>query len=162
MALNALGSGSSGFKQPKVQEHGRDRNVLESFKNKNPHAKQWVRLICSEFTSLCPKTGQPDWAEICVNYIPDKKMVESKSLKLFLNSFRETGGFHEDVCCIIADDLFSLMQPHFLEVYGRFHPRGGIAIYPYVTRSKGRRWKGFEEQRILSFAQVETKGPVLK
>jgi len=68
--------------------------VLESFANKNPQSEAWTTFICTEFTSLCPKTGQPDFAKIFVNYIADKKMVESKSMKLYLFSFRNHGDFH--------------------------------------------------------------------
>ena len=85
--------------------------VLEAFDNKHPGNDYWVRFNCPEFTSLCPITGQPDFAEIRICYIPDVKMVESKSLKLYLFSFRNHGAFHEDCVNIIMKDLIHLMNP---------------------------------------------------
>ncbi|MBQ1724918.1 MAG: preQ(1) synthase, partial [Muribaculaceae bacterium] len=92
-----------------------------------------VTLDCPEFTSLCPKTGQPDFGRIIINYIPRVKMVESKSLKLYLFSFRNRGDFHEDCVNIIMKDLVRLMDPKYLEVIGKFRPRGGISIYPFAN-----------------------------
>ena len=85
--------------------------VLETFENLHPDNDYWVQFNCSEFTSLCPITGQPDFAEIKIMYMPDKKMVESKSLKLYLFSFRNHGDFHEDCVNIIMKDLIKLMDP---------------------------------------------------
>ena len=107
--------------------------VLETFQNKHPENDYWVQFNCPEFTSLCPITGQPDFAEIKIMYLPDKKMVESKSLKLYLFSFRNHGDFHEDCINIIMKDLIKLMQPKYIEVIGIFTPRGGISIYPYAN-----------------------------
>lgn len=98
----------------------------------SPSESPWVTLQALRFTSLCPVTGQPDWAEITINYIPALSLVESKSLKEYLGSFRMHGDFHEDVCRIICDDLTQLLQPHYLEVVGCFDSRGSIAIWPYV------------------------------
>lgn len=109
--------------------------VLEAFDNKNPGKVAWTTFVCTEFTSLCPKTGQPDFAKVFINYIADKKMVESKSLKLYLFSFRNHGDFHEDCIQKICDDLVSLMKPHYIEVIGEFTPRGGIAIFPFAAYS---------------------------
>ena len=107
--------------------------VLESFINKHPENDYWVRFNCPEFTSLCPITGQPDFATILIDYIPDVKMVESKSLKLYLFSFRNHGAFHEDCVNIIMNDLVKLMKPKYIEVTGIFTPRGGISIHPYCN-----------------------------
>ena len=107
--------------------------VLETFKNKHPEHDYLVTFNCPEFTSLCPKTGQPDLAKIIINYIPDEDMVESKSLKLYLFSFRNHGDFHEDCVNIIMKDLVRLMRPRYLEVIGLFTPRGGISIYPFAN-----------------------------
>ncbi len=107
--------------------------VLETFDNKHPENDYMVRFNCPEFTSLCPKTGQPDFATITINYIPNIKMVESKSLKLYLFSFRNHGDFHEDCVNIIMKDLVKLMHPRYLEVIGRFTPRGGISIFPFAN-----------------------------
>ena len=90
--------------------------VLETFVNKHQENDYWVRFNCPEFTSLCPITGQPDFAEIRISYIPDVKMVESKSLKLYLFSFRNHGDFHEDCVNIIMKDLIRLMDPKYIEV----------------------------------------------
>ncbi len=91
-----------------------------------------VNLDCHEFTCLCPKTGQPDFAQIHIEYIPGELLVESKALKLYLFSYRNTGIFHEFVINKIAKDLFDAMQPKYLKVSGDFMPRGGIAIKPVV------------------------------
>lgn len=121
----------------KVTEYPKDYNpsLLETFDNKHPDVDYWVTFNCPEFTSLCPKTGQPDFASITIQYIPDKKLVESKSLKLYLFSFRNHGDFHEDCVNIILKDLWKLMKPKYIEVLGRFLPRGGISIDPFVCRS---------------------------
>ena len=107
--------------------------LLETFENKHPDKDYWVKFNCPEFTSLCPITGQPDFAEICIRYIPGAKMVESKSLKLYLFSFRNHGDFHEDCVNVIMKDLIQLMAPKYIEVQGKFLPRGGISIDPYAN-----------------------------
>ena len=107
--------------------------VLETFVNKHPDNDYVVTFDAYEFTSKCPKTGQPDFAKVIISYIPREKMVESKSLKLYLFSFRNHGDFHEDCMNIIAKDLIKLMDPKYLEVRGIFSPRGGISIYPFVN-----------------------------
>ena len=124
--LQALGNRS---------EYSTDYNpeVLETFENLHQENDYWVEFLCPEFTTLCPITGQPDFAEIVIRYIPDKRMVESKSLKLYLFSFRNHGDFHEDCVNIIMKDLIKLMDPRYIEVLGRFVPRGGIAIHPYAN-----------------------------
>lgn len=124
--------------------------VLEKFPNKNPGADAWTTFICTEFTSLCPKTGQPDFAKIFINYIADKEMVESKSLKIYLFSFRNHGDFHEDCVQKICDDLYRLMKPRYIEVMGDFTPRGGISIFPYASKSNGA--KEFEDLRRTRMA----------
>ncbi len=127
--------------------------LLEAFDNKNPGKIAWTTFICTEFTSLCPKTGQPDFAKIFINYIADKKMVESKSLKLYLYSFRNHGDFHEDCVQKICDDLTKLMKPLYLEVIGEFTPRGGIAIFPYAsTSSNSKKFQGLKESRLINYA----------
>ena len=110
-----------------------DPTLLETFENKHQDRDYMVTLNCPEFTTLCPITGQPDFGTIVINYIPDKRMVESKSLKLYLFSFRNHGDFHEDVTNIILNDLVELMHPRYIEVRGLFNPRGGISIHPVVT-----------------------------
>lgn len=107
--------------------------VLEAFDNKHPENDYFVKFNCPEFTSLCPITGQPDFATIYLSYIPGEKLVESKSLKLYLFSFRNHGAFHEDVLNIIMKDLVALLNPKYIEVWGKFLPRGGLSIDPYCN-----------------------------
>ena len=110
-----------------------DPTLLETFENKHPQRDYMVTFRCPEFTTLCPITGQPDFATLYINYIPNERMVESKSLKLYLFSFRNHGDFHEDVTNIILEDLVELMDPKYIEVRGMFYPRGGISIYPFAN-----------------------------
>ena len=106
---------------------------LEAIENRNNGRNYFVTLTSEEFTCLCPITHQPDYATIKIRYVPDKKLVESKSLKLYLTSFRNHGTFHEDVINTIADDLIKLLEPRYLEVEGLFKARGGISIVPFVN-----------------------------
>lgn len=110
-----------------------DPGLLESFENKHQDHDYMVTFRCPEFTTLCPITGQPDFATLYINYVPNVRMVESKSLKLYLFSFRNHGDFHEDVTNIIMNDLIKLMDPKYIEVRGMFYPRGGISIYPFAN-----------------------------
>ena len=126
--------------------------VLEAFDNKHPNRDYWVTFNCPEFTSLCPITGQPDFATISISYIPDIKMVESKALKLYLFSFRNHGDFHEDCVNIIMNDLIALMDPRYIEVTGIFTPRGGISIYPYTNHGrKGTTYEKMAQERLLNY-----------
>ena len=126
--------------------------VLETFVNKHPDNDYWVRFNCPEFTSLCPITGQPDFAEIRINYLPGEKMVESKSLKLYLFSFRNHGDFHEDCVNTIMKDLIGLMNPKYIEVTGFFTPRGGISIHPYANWGRpDTKWAKLAEERLFSY-----------
>ena len=146
-------------KQEKLQLLGKEADykmtyapeVLETFENKHPGNDYWVQFNCPEFTSLCPITGQPDFAEIKIMYIPDHRMVESKSLKLYLFSFRNHGDFHEDCVNIIMKDLIALMDPKYIEVVGLFMPRGGISIYPYANYGRpGTKYAALAEQRMMT------------
>lgn len=126
-------------------------HALETFTNKHPDMDYMVKFNCPEFTSLCPITGQPDFATVYINYIPDKIMVESKSLKLYLFSFRNHGDFHEDCMNIILKDLRSLMNPRFIEVQGKFTPRGGISIDPYTNWGRpGTKYEKLAEHRLFN------------
>ena len=125
--------------------------VLETFENKHPDNDYWVQFNCPEFTSLCPITGQPDFAEVKIMYLPAERMVESKSLKLYLFSFRNHGDFHEDCVNIIMKDLVRLMDPKYIEVTGLFTPRGGISIYPFANYGRpGTKYEQMAEQRLLT------------
>lgn len=101
---------------------------LEAFPNNNPERYYLVTLETSEFTCVCPMTGQPDFATIHVAYVPDQKIVESKSFKLYLWSYREEGAFHEHVINKMLDDLVEALDPHWIKVIGVFNARGGIGI----------------------------------
>ena len=126
-----------------------DPNVLETFVNKHQDNDYFVKFNCPEFTSLCPITGQPDFATIYISYVPSVKMVESKSLKLYLYSFRNNGDFHEDCMNIIMKDLIKLMDPKYIEIWGKFTPRGGISIDPYCNYGKkGTMWEQVAVDRL--------------
>ena len=124
--------------------------VLEAFENRHQENDYWVRFNCPEFTALCPVTGQPDYAEIIIEYIPDVKMVESKSLKLYLFGFRNHGDFHEDCVNIIMKDLIRLLDPRYIEVTGLFRPRGGISIHPYANYGRpDTKYERLAEERLF-------------
>lgn len=105
-----------------------DVAVLEVVENPQKTRQYVVRFTCPEFTSLCPMTGQPDFAHIVIDYVPNEKLVESKSLKLFLTSFRNHGAFHEDCTVSIANRLIEVLEPIWLRIGGYWYPRGGIPI----------------------------------
>lgn len=120
--------------------NGPDHKLLEAFPNPsndftlNPVGGQMdIEITCPEFTSLCPKTGQPDFATIIVLYRPEELCVESKSLKIYLGSFRNHGEFHEACINRIGNDLVQLLRPRSLTVIGQFTPRGGIPFWPTFT-----------------------------
>ena len=134
-----------------------DPSVLETFVNKHRDTDYWVTFTCPEFTSLCPVTGQPDFATITIRYVPDVKMVESKSLKLYLFSFRNHGDFHEDCVNVILKDLRALMAPKYIEVCGKFTARGGISIDPYVNYGlPGTKFAMLAEARFCSHDGVRS------
>ncbi len=139
--------GNTGVKYP--TEYAPE--ILETFENKHPENEYVVTFTCPEFTSLCPKTGQPDFARIVISYIPRRRMVESKSLKLYLFSFRNHGDFHEDCINIIMKDLVALMEPRYLEVTGLFTPRGGIAIYPFANYGDAEHQEMVKARRLAAF-----------
>jgi 7-cyano-7-deazaguanine reductase len=133
--LGALGSNKTeyGFDGPNFK-------LLEKFENpissRGGSSRATIDIRCPEFTSLCPKTGQPDFAEIVIAYEPDFWCVESKSLKLYLNGFRNHGSFHESCVETISNDLIDLLDPRHLYVQGQFTPRGGIPFWPSVNYSR--------------------------
>lgn len=110
------------------QDEHKPTRKLETFPNQHPGRPYVVRLESNEFTTMCPATGQPDFATISIRYVPDQRIVESKSLKLYLWSFRDEGHFHEHVTNVILDDLVAALDPIRCEVIGAFNVRGGIAI----------------------------------
>jgi len=143
--VTLLGSEKTAYKDNYAPE------VLETFNNKHTDNDYFVKFNCPEFTSLCPMTGQPDFATIYISYVPDVKMVESKSLKLYLFSFRNHGDFHEDCINVIMKDLIKLMNPKYIEVWGKFTPRGGISIDPYANYGKlNTKWEAVAEHRMMN------------
>lgn len=143
--VTKLGAGHTEYKYTYAPE------LLETFENVHPQMDYWVTLNADEFTSLCPKTNQPDFGTLIINYIPDVKMVESKSLKLYLFSFINSGEFHEDVVNKIGKDLVALMQPKYLEVVGLFYPRGNISIHPTFSYANDEeKYKTIEKYRFLN------------
>ena len=143
--VTQLGSGQTQYK------YEYDPSLLETFENVHPQMDYWVTLNADEFTSLCPKTNQPDFGTLIINYIPNIKMVESKSLKLYLFSFMNSGEFHEDVVNKIGKDLVTLMEPKYLEVIGLFYPRGNISIHPAFSYSNTQeKYKEIEKYRFLN------------
>ena len=146
-SLKSLGAGS-----PVPADYS--PQVLETFPNVHPDRDYWVTFTCPEFTTLCPKTGQPDFATLTIRYIPDRRLVESKSLKLYLFGFRNHGDFHEDVVNIIYDDLAALLKPKYMEVVGKFAARGGISIDPFVNGGKGAKYRKLAEERFSAWSGV--------
>lgn len=141
--LTLLGSQNNSYPDDYAPE------VLETFVNKHQENDCFVKFNCPEFTSLCPITGQPDFATIYISYVPDVRMVESKSLKLYLFSFRNHGDFHEDCINIIMKDLIKIMDPRYIEVWGKFTPRGGISIDPYCNYGRpGTKWEQVAWERL--------------
>lgn len=129
--------------------------LLETFINKHQDREYVVTFDCPEFTTLCPMTGQPDFGHIYISYIPRERMVESKSLKLYLFSFRNHGDFHEDCVNIIMNDLWKLMEPRYIEVRGVFMPRGGISIYPFANKGDEEHEFMVQQQRLAAFPNPE-------
>ncbi|WP_088009110.1 preQ(1) synthase [Indiicoccus explosivorum] len=128
-----------------------DPDILEAVDNLHTSRDFFVKFNCPEFTSLCPMTGQPDFATMYISFIPDRKLVESKSLKLYLFSFRNHGDFHEDVVNIIMDDLIRLLDPRYIEVWGKFTPRGGLSIDPYTNYGKpGTKYEEMATHRMMN------------
>jgi len=127
--LGALGSDSKAANSP-------DDAVLEYVQNPRPKTDYLVRFVMPEFTSLCPVTGQPDFAHLVLDYAPAKTLVESKSLKLFTQSFRNHAAFHEDCTVGFAERLFDEMQPKWLRLGGYWYPRGGIPIDVFIQKGQ--------------------------
>jgi 7-cyano-7-deazaguanine reductase len=105
-----------------------DKAVLDRVANPHPDTHYVARFTAPEFTSLCPVTGQPDFAHLVIDYVPDHWLVESKSLKFYLASFRNHGAFHEDCTVAVGKRLAQLIEPHFLRIGGYWYPRGGMPI----------------------------------
>ena len=109
------------------------RNLLETFPNQYPGRDYSIQIVCPEFTSVCPKTGQPDFGTLTITYTPDQKCVELKSLKLYLQCYRNEGIFYETVTNRILDDLVAVVQPRTMTLVAGFTPRGGITTTVTAT-----------------------------
>ncbi|MGD9856189.1 MAG: preQ(1) synthase [Planctomycetaceae bacterium] len=109
------------------------RDTLETFANPHPQRDYEIRTLCPEFTSLCPKTGQPDFGTLTITYVPDQRCFELKSLKLYLQQYRNHGAFYEDVTNRILDDLVAVTRPRRITIVADFTPRGGIRTSVTVT-----------------------------
>ena len=112
------------------------RKLLETFENQYPQRDYCIEIVCPEFTSVCPKTGQPDFGTLTFTYTPERKCVELKSLKLYLQSFRNEGIFYENVTNAILDDLVAVLQPRRMKLVAAFTPRGGITTSVTVVHEK--------------------------
>ena len=102
--------------------------ILETFSNRSPQRNYWITFACPEFTSMCPVTGQPDFASISIRYIPDQLCIETKSLKFYLASYRNARSFNEEITNQILEDLVKVCAPRSMVVKGDFSPRGGISV----------------------------------
>ncbi|MDO4550864.1 MAG: preQ(1) synthase [Planctomycetia bacterium] len=118
-----------------MTESENPREILETFPNNYPQRDYTIEIVCPEFTSVCPKTGQPDFGTMTIRYIPQQKCVELKSLKFYLQSFRNKGIFYENVTNYILDDLVAVLQPRWLMLEAAFTPRGGISTNVTVEYS---------------------------
>ena len=151
MEIKGIESLKSLGNQNTIYDMDYNPGLLEKIHNAHPENDYFVKFNCPEFTSLCPKTGQPDFATIYISYIPDQYIVESKSLKLYLFSYRNHGDFHEDCVNMIMKDLIKLLSPRYIEVWGKFLPRGGLSIDPYCNYGiPGTEWKDFARYRLLN------------
>lgn len=131
-------------------------STLDTFVNPNPDRDYLIHMEIPEFTCLCPKTGQPDFATLFLDYIPDKKCVELKSLKLYVWSYRNEGAFHEAVTNRILDDLVRATLPRFMRMTARFYVRGGI----FTTVTAEHEKKGWKPRPRVDLAQFESQSPV--
>ena len=115
-------------RQEKGYPESPDPGILDTFPNRSPHREYWIQFDCSEFTSMCPVTGQPDFATLIIRYVPGDLCIETKSLKYYLASFRNTRSFNEEIVNRILEDLVAACKPRKMTVHSAFSPRGGISV----------------------------------
>jgi 7-cyano-7-deazaguanine reductase len=137
--------------RPTAQPASPEAAVLETVPNDHPGTTYLVRFTCPEFTTLCPITGQPDFAHLVIDYVPRRLLVESKSLKLFLGSFRNHGGFHEATTVGIAKRLEKALRPRWLRIGGYWYPRGGIPIDVFYQSGPAPRGLWLPEQGVAPY-----------
>lgn len=123
-------------KKTQYQLKNPDQKILQKVDNPHLDIDYAIRLTCPEFTSICPITGQPDFANLVIDYVPSKSIIESKSLKLYLFSYRNHGAFHEDCTIQIAKDIIACIKPKWLRIGGYWFPRGGIPIDVFFQNGK--------------------------
>ncbi len=128
-----------------------DKAELERVENPHPNVDYLIRFACPEFTSLCPKTGQPDFAHLVIDYVPRKWIVESKSLKLFLHAFRNHGDFHEACTIAIAKRIMEAVDPTWLRIGGYWYPRGGIPIDIFFQSGEPPKGVWLPDQGVASY-----------
>lgn len=128
-----------------------DKATLERVENPHTNVNYLIRFTAPEFTSLCPKTGQPDFAHLMIDYVPHKWIVESKSLKLFLHSFRNHGGFHEDCTIMIAKRIIDTIEPTWLRIGGYWYPRGGMPIDVFYQTTEPPKGLWLPDQGVPSY-----------
>ena len=133
-----------------------DRSLLETFDNPSPQRDYQIKIDCPEFTSLCPKTGQPDFATLYLDYIADRKCVELKSLKLYIWSYRDKGTFHEAVTNQILDDLVAATRPRFMRLTAKFNVRGGI----FTTVVAEHRKTGWKTQTPIGLLPIASQSSI--
>lgn len=144
MSLTQLGSNTPLPESP-------NKAVLEKVDNPHPNVDYLVRFTCPEFTSICPITGQPDFASIMIDYVPRRFIVESKSLKLFMGSFRNHGAFHEDCTILIAKRIMDAIDPMWLRIGGYWYPRGGIPIDIFYQSGEAPKNVWIPEQKVEAY-----------
>ena len=144
MSLKQLGSNTALPESP-------EKAVLEKIENPQPQVDYLVRFACPEFTSLCPVTGQPDFAHLVIDYVPGRYILESKSLKLFMGSFRNHGAFHEDCTVGIAVRIQKEIEPVWLRIGGYWYPRGGIPIDVFYQTGEPPRKLWIPEQAVPAY-----------
>jgi 7-cyano-7-deazaguanine reductase len=149
-SLNKKNSSKLG-KTVQYQYLNPDIKILDKVSNPHLDVDYVISFACPEFTSICPVTGQPDFAHIVIDYIPSKQIVESKSLKLYLHSFRNHGAFHEDCTIKIAKDLQKLLNPKWLRIGGYWYPRGGIPIDIFYQTSIPPKNVWIKEQNVPNY-----------
>ncbi len=136
-------------------KQARPSRKLETFSNPAPHRDYWVRMEIPEFTCLCPMTGQPDFATMVIDFVPDKRNVELKSLKLYMWSYRDEGAFHEAVTNTILDDLVKAISPRFMRLTAKWYVRGGI----FTTVTAEHRKKGWKPVPAIPVREETANSP---
>ena len=144
MSLKQLGNNTPLPESPEAA-------VLERVDNPHPNVDYLVRFTCPEFTSMCPITSQPDFAHIMIDYVPKRFLVESKSLKLFMGSFRNHGAFHEDCTVFIAKRIIEAIDPLWLRIGGYWYPRGGIPIDVFYQTGDAPKNVWIPEQKVENY-----------